>query len=88
MDLDRIYTRYHRFIVLSESFSVMLSKPTRPRRFYRFWHEKVLFYVVSLPEITAVLEHKVPPHRLSYGNTIKKEEDIEKVQHPGMNIYV
>ncbi|MEK6938769.1 MAG: type III PLP-dependent enzyme [Nanoarchaeota archaeon] len=45
------------------------------------------FDVASIYEINLLLEAGVPPEKMSYGNTIKKEEDIAYAYEVGLRIF-
>jgi ornithine decarboxylase len=50
-------------------------------------HKGSYFDVASMPEVLACLQAGVPPERLSYGNTVKKSEDIAKAYAAGVRVF-
>ena len=89
VDLDHIRTQYRRFVsCFPEAILCYAVKANpAPEILSLLAQEKSCFDVASIPEITAVLKHGVDPRHLSYGNTIKKEEDIEKAYALGVRAF-
>lgn len=90
VDLDQIRTQYQRFVTCFPKATICYAVKANPApEILETLAQKdgSYFDVASLSEISAVLKQGVSPSRLSYGNTIKKENDIKRAYALGVRVF-
>ncbi len=89
VDLDVVASRYgelRRHLPLAEVFYAVKANPA-PEILARLASLDSSFDTASVGEIREVLAQGVPPERISFGNTIKKQTDIAWAYQAGIRLY-
>jgi ornithine decarboxylase len=89
VDLDRVVDNYRqlaRHLPGAEIYYAIKANPA-PRIIDALAGEGAHFDAASIYEIRLARAHGVPPGRISFGNTIKKERDIAAAARLGVGLY-
>jgi len=89
VDMDRVVDNYRhlaRHLPGAEIYYAIKANPA-PRILRALAGEGAHFDAASIYEIREALAHGVPPGRISFGNTIKKEHDIAAAAGLGIALY-
>lgn len=89
VNLDRIRRRYHELERIFPKVKIYYSVKANPAREVLALLRDLgsYFDIASIYELDRVLSLGVPPERISYGNTIKKEKDIRYAFERGVRVF-